>query len=132
MSNRLRSIVITALAVAALAACKGDSKDAGAAKKPSDKPSAAPAALASSGACDRRARENLCGEYFGAMTTADWVKQQCAAMDAPMVATCPTEGAVGSCTRDVGTPQQTRTVFYAPMTGDTVKAMCAGGQVTLP
>ncbi len=131
MSNRIRSIVITALAVAALAACKGGNKDDAASKKPSAKPSAA-AALTASGACDRRAREHLCGEYFGAMATADWVKQQCAAIDAPMVATCPTEGAVGSCTRDVGTPQQTRTVFYAPMTGDTVKAMCAGGQVTLP
>lgn len=131
MPNRIRSIVLTALAAAALAsplaACKGDSKDAA----PSKKPTAAPAgATAAAGACDRRAREHLCGEYFGP-ATADWVKQQCAAMDAPVVATCPTEGAVGSCTREVGTPQQTRTVFYAPMTADTVKAMCADGKVTL-
>lgn len=129
MLSLTRAFLLTTLAVTSLVACKGDGKKDAASSKPG---AAAPAALASGGACDRRAREHVCGEYFGKLATAERVKAECAAMDAPVVATCPTEGAVGSCTRDVGTPQQTRTTFYAPMTADTVKAMCADGQVALP
>lgn len=83
----------------------------------------------SGGACDRREKEKLCGEYHGKTAKADWVKKQCEAMGAPYLAACPKEDSVGRCVQGAGTPQETQTVYYAPMTKETVTAMCSGGEV---
>ena len=86
----------------------------------------APAAAAGgkvAGACDRREKEHLCGEYHGA-AKADWVKQQCQAMGAPFVESCPKEGAVARCANEVGTPMEVHTVYYPPLTKETATAMC--------
>jgi len=76
------------------------------------------------GACDRRAKEALCGEYHGA-AKADWIKQQCEAMGAPFVESCPKESAVGRCVGEAGTPMEVQTVFYGPaFTKETFAMMC--------
>ncbi|MBK9036931.1 MAG: hypothetical protein IPL61_37715 [Myxococcales bacterium] len=120
--------VAALVALAATAACSSKDKDAPAAKASAG--AAAKASAGPAGACDRREREHLCGEYHGAMAKPAWIKGECDAMKVPMVPACPAEGAVGRCARDVGTPQHTVTVFYPPLTAETGQAMCQGGQWT--
>jgi hypothetical protein len=102
---------------------------AGGCKKKEDgkaQPGGQPAAAAggkSVGACDRREKEHVCGEYRGA-AKLEWIKEQCKAMGAPFVESCPKEGAAGRCANEVGTPMEVHTVYYAPMTKETVTAMC--------
>lgn len=128
-----RSCAWSALALLALGlaagACK--SKPDGAAPEAAAKPGAAAAkAGALGGACDRREREKICAEYRGAYAKPAWVEKECAAQQVPFLpAGCPKDGAVGRCTRDAGTASQTDTLFYAPMTRETVTAMCSDGIV---
>jgi hypothetical protein len=79
------------------------------------------------GGCDRRAKEKVCGEYLGAAKT-DWVKKECEALGAPFVEACPKEGAVGRCVNHAGTAMEVHTLYYAPMTKETVTAMCQAPQ----
>ena len=122
------ALALLALGLAA-GACK--SKPEGAAPAAAARPGAAaakPGALG--GACDRREREKLCAEYRGAYAKPAWVEKECATQQVPFLPDgCPKEGAVGRCTRDAGTASQTDTVFYAPMTRETVTAMCSDGLV---
>jgi hypothetical protein len=91
----------------------------------------APADGALGGACDRREREKICAEYRGAYAKPAWVEKECVTQQVPFLpGGCPADGAVGRCTRDRGTPSQTDTVFYAPMTRETVVAMCRDGIVS--
>ena len=76
----------------------------------------------------RRAREHLCGEYYGPLAKPAWIKRECDAQGVPMVDRCPAEGAVGRCARDVGSPQHTVTVFYGPTTAEFARAMCTDPQ----
>jgi hypothetical protein len=103
--------------VAALALGCGKKKDGG------GDTSGAPAGGKLAGACDRREKEKVCGEYHGG-AKADWVKDQCKAMSAPFVDSCPKDGAVGRCVNEAGTAMEVHTVYYAPMTKETVTAMC--------
>lgn len=75
------------------------------------------------GGCDRREKEHVCGEYHGA-AKLEWIKEECKAMGAPFVESCPKEGAAGRCANEVGTPMEVHTLYYAPMTKETVTAMC--------
>lgn len=85
------------------------------------------------GACDRREREHLCSEYRGKQARPDWVERECGAMRAPFLAGgCPAAGSVGRCTRGAGTASRTDTLFYPPMTRETVVAMCSDGVVGDP
>jgi hypothetical protein len=78
----------------------------------------------SAGACDRRSKEGICGEYHGA-AKADWIKQQCDAMGAPFVESCPKDGAIGRCVGEAGTPMEVHSVFYGPsFTKETFAMMC--------
>lgn len=134
-SSAWPALALLALGLAA-GACK--SKPDGAAPEAATKPGAAaakPGAAAAKpgalgGACDRREREKLCAEYRGAYAKPAWVEKECAAQQVPFLpAGCPKDGAVGRCTRDAGTASQTDTLFYAPMTRETVTAMCSDGLV---
>lgn len=122
---------VLGFAALALVACSGDKSST--TGDPSSKGSAATAGRGSGsalkGACDRRAKENLCGAYFGELATKSNVEKECAAMSATFVEKCPTEKAVGTCIRDKGTVMETRTTFYEPMTKETVKEMCSDGEV---
>lgn len=109
-------------------ACK--SADDGAPKAGASAAAAPATAETVRGACDRREREKVCSEYYGKLAKPEWIKGECAAQNAPLLTgACPKDGAVGRCSRGVGTGNRTDTVFYAPMTTDTVTAMCADGQV---
>jgi hypothetical protein len=107
------------------AAKQGDPAAAAGDKPASDKAAGDKAAGGKpAGACDRRAKERVCGEYHGAAKT-DWVKQECAAMGAPFVETCPKEGAVGRCVGEAGTPMEVHSVFYGPgLTKEQFAMMC--------
>lgn len=99
---------------------------AGCGKKKEDGGKGAPAGASSgkaAGGCDRREKEKLCGEYHGA-AKPDWVKDQCKAMGAPFVESCPKDGAVGRCVNQPGTDMEVHNVFYAPLTKETATAMC--------
>ncbi|MBK7074505.1 MAG: hypothetical protein IPH44_19630 [Myxococcales bacterium] len=129
-----RSIAWPAIALLALGlaagGCKSKPDDAPA--SPSAKPGAATKASggALGGACDRREREKVCAEYRGAYAKPARIEEECAAQKAPFLAAgCPKDGAVGRCTRGAGTASQTDTLFYAPMTRETVTAMCTDGVV---
>lgn len=111
-----------ALAASLLLALGCGKKDDGAKPGKSGEPAGA-AGGKSAGGCDRREKERLCGEYHGA-AKAGWIKEQCQAMGAPFVESCPKEGAVGRCVNEVGTPMEVHTVWYAPATKETVVAMC--------
>lgn len=100
--------------------CGKKDKDEGAGGAAADKPKAG----ATAGGCDRRGKENVCGEYHGGSKAA-WVKEQCTAMSATYVEKCPTDGAVGRCVNEAGTAMETHTLFYGPAyTKEAMVAMC--------
>lgn len=122
---------VLGFAALALVACGGDkaSTTGDASAKGSGTTAGKPPGNALKGACDRRAKENVCGAYYGGNANKGLIEKECAAMNATFVESCPTEKAVGTCIRDKGTAMETRTTFYDPMTKETVKAMCSGGEV---
>ena len=75
------------------------------------------------GGCDRRAKESICAEYHGAVTSA-WVEKECPAYGATFVPRCPLEGAIARCVRAAGPGTELHEVWYAPATRDTASAMC--------
>lgn len=108
----------------ALASCgKSDDKDKG---KTSDKGNKADkgdkASSGPVGACDRREKEFLCGEYYGKMATKDWVKEQCDYQKVPTLDKCPTEGAIGRCVMFAGTAQELHEVWFKG--GEAMFDMC--------
>jgi hypothetical protein len=106
--------------------CKGKGEDKTATATQS------PGADASRGACDRREKEHLCSEYYSAIAKPSWIKGECEAQGVPMLPSCPAQAAAGRCSRGIGTANRTDTVFYAPMTKETVAAMCSDGVVGTP
>ena len=139
------SVGAAAALVVALAGCgKKDDKQAG--DQGAKTPAAGEASSSSGGggkassggggkpsqACDRREKEQLCATWSGS-ATADWVKENCDAMGGVVIASCPTDGAVGHCTREAGGSMETVTWMYGPAyTADTARAMCGdpGSQFT--
>lgn len=115
--------------VLAIAACgKGD----GAGKADKGPPSGATNAdgdqLPRAGACDTRAKNNLCVEYFGQPGSApgptESAKTNCAAAEGTMIEKCPTEGAFGRCISNEIRIQQL--LVYAPMTKEKAELYCKG------
>ena len=120
---------ITFVTLGSIAGCNSSKPSAGGGEEA--KGGAASDALG--GACDRREREHLCSEYRGKQARADWVERECGAQHVPFLAGgCPAEGSVGRCTRGTGTASRTDTLFYPPMTRETVVAMCTDGVVGDP
>lgn len=94
-------------------ACGKDDKKKGEGGK--SKATSGKTATASSGpvaACDRRAKEFLCAEYWGKGANKDWVKKQCDHYKVPTLDKCPTDGAIGRCVRNAGTPGETQEVWF--------------------
>ena len=88
-----------------------------------DKPGAV--ANTMNGACDRREKEHLCSEYYGA--TATFIKGECTAQNVPFLeGGCPKEDLVGRCVRGAGGRNENHTLFYAPTTKETAGVLCKG------
>ena len=120
---------ITFVALGVIAGCNASKPSAGGDK--GTKGGAVSDALG--GACDRREREHLCSEYRGPAASAAGVERECGAMRAPFLAGgCPADNSVGRCTRGAGTASRTDTLFYPPLTRETVVAMCSDGVVGDP
>lgn len=115
--------------VVALSACgKGDKADKGDKGAPSGATNADGDNLPRAGACDTRAKNNMCVEYFGQPGSApgptENTKSQCAAAEGTLVEKCPTEGAFGRCISNEIRIQQM--LVYAPMTKEKAELYCKG------
>ncbi|MBL9014332.1 MAG: hypothetical protein JNL83_09150 [Myxococcales bacterium] len=121
----LRIVVL----VVALGACgKGDKTDKADKGPSSGATNADGDELPRAGACDTRAKNNLCVEYFGQPGTAPGIsensKTNCVAAEGTVVDKCPTEGAFGRCISNEIRIQQM--LVYAPMTKEKAEMYCKG------
>ena len=95
--SALFSVMLSAMLFSLPGCAKKDDKGGGGDKAGAGKTTASSGKTA--GGCDRRAKEKLCGEYYGAAKT-DWVKKECPQYGgATFVDACPKEGAVGRCVK---------------------------------
>lgn len=80
------------------------------------------------GGCDTRTKNNACVEYFGQPGNATGItpagKSACDQAGGTVVATCPTDGALGRCVSAEIRIQQM--ILYPPMTKETAARMCKG------
>lgn len=79
------------------------------------------------GACDRREKEHLCVEFWADHPVAEAVAKSCEVSHG-IVSTekCARTGAVGQCVSGRGTPTEIHTLFYPPLTSQTVSGLCQG------
>src|SRR5689334_21331755 len=122
MKQIIRGMVLASLCV--LASCGKGDKD----KNKTGATNAAGDSLPRQGACDTRAQNNMCAEYFGQPGgkpgITEQAKSQCATVGGTVVVSRPTEGALGRCKSDEIRIQQL--LLYPPMTPEKAQVWCKG------
>jgi hypothetical protein len=118
-----------AMVVLALAACGKGDKSGSSDKGPSSGATNADGdELPRNGACDTRAKNQMCVDYFGQPGTEpgvkESVKKNCAAAEGTVLEKCPTDGAFGRCISNEIRIQQL--LVYAPMTKEKAEMYCKG------